>query len=55
MKRTLALLLCLALLCACAPTLAEGSERYKAITARFNGQLEKGAVCLIYTSPSPRN
>ena len=44
MKRTLALLLCLALLCACAPTLAEGSERYKAITARFNGQLEKGAV-----------
>ena len=44
MKRTLALLLCLALLCACAPTLAEGSERYKAITARFNGQLEKGVV-----------
>lgn len=44
MKRTLALLLCLALLCACAPTLAEGSERYKAVTARFNGQLEKGAV-----------
>ena len=34
MKRTLALLLCLALLCACAPTLAEARDRaYAAVDA----------------------